>query len=71
MREKILDYHNKARVQLANGQERNKTGRLPSAKNMYELLWDCELEKKAQVAIANCPENLSDLQGYGTNFGKM
>ncbi|RCN37974.1 SCP-like protein [Ancylostoma caninum] len=71
MRKKILDFHNNARVKLANGKEQNKTGRLPPAKNMYKLLWDCELEKKAQVAIANCPENLSDLQGYGTNFGKM
>ncbi|RCN33409.1 SCP-like protein [Ancylostoma caninum] len=71
MRKKILDFHNQARVKLANGKEQNKTGRLPPAKNMYKLLWDCELEKKAQVAIANCPENLSDLQGYGTNFGKM
>ncbi|EYB88843.1 hypothetical protein Y032_0240g3336, partial [Ancylostoma ceylanicum] len=71
MRRKILDFHNQARVKLANGQEKNKTGRLPSAKNMYKLSWDCELEKKAQAAIANCPEDLSDLQGYGTNFGKM
>ncbi|EPB70139.1 SCP-like protein [Ancylostoma ceylanicum] len=69
MRKKILDYHNQARIRLAKGEERNKTGRLPSAKNMYQLSWCCELEKKAEAAIAVCPENLSDLTGYGTNFG--
>ncbi|RCN33406.1 SCP-like protein [Ancylostoma caninum] len=69
MRKKILDFHNQARVRLAKGQERNKTGRLPPAKNMYEVSWCCGLEKKAEAAIAVCPENLADLEGYGINFG--
>lgn len=38
MREKILDYHNQAKIRLAKGQEQNKTGKLPSAKNMYEVV---------------------------------
>ncbi|KHJ91068.1 SCP-like protein [Oesophagostomum dentatum] len=48
LREQILAFHNKKRARLASGLEKNKNGKLPGAKNMYKLEWDCILEKKAQ-----------------------
>ncbi|EYC02834.1 hypothetical protein Y032_0097g2962 [Ancylostoma ceylanicum] len=46
--ESILDYHNRMRLLIAHGREKNHTGKLPAAQNMYELSWDCDLEKKAE-----------------------
>ncbi|EYC43903.1 hypothetical protein Y032_0477g2172 [Ancylostoma ceylanicum] len=37
-RELITDYHNSVRSKIAHGMERNHTGKLPSAKNMYEVV---------------------------------
>ncbi|KIH58720.1 SCP-like protein [Ancylostoma duodenale] len=44
MRRKILDFHNKVRTRLVEGQEKD----LPKAKRMRNLTWDCNLEKKAE-----------------------
>ncbi|VDM79505.1 unnamed protein product [Strongylus vulgaris] len=56
VRTHMLDTHNNQRGQLALGQlVDNKRIKLPSARNMYLLVWDCDLEKQAHDWVAKCP----------------
>ncbi|KAL6736025.1 hypothetical protein Aduo_006419 [Ancylostoma duodenale] len=48
--------------------ERNQTGKLPTAKNMYELNWDCELEKLAEEIAENEDYDLESIQPHSANI---
>ncbi|KIH54379.1 SCP-like protein [Ancylostoma duodenale] len=55
-REEVLRLHNEYRANLTKGatvtkEKSNQKITLPSAKNMYELEWDCDLEAKAEDAM--------------------
>ncbi|CAI5455482.1 unnamed protein product [Caenorhabditis angaria] len=54
-RDMILSTHNELRRSLAFGNEPNKEGYMSSARNMYKLEWDCELENMAANYSASCP----------------
>ncbi|PIO57429.1 SCP-like protein [Teladorsagia circumcincta] len=58
-REAFLGFHNDFRRSVALGllkfaKTPNKKNTLGPAKNMYEVNWDCDLEKKAQDEISSC-----------------
>ncbi|KAH7703920.1 two-domain VAP-2 protein precursor, partial [Aphelenchoides avenae] len=61
-----LDLHNRLRRELANGQTKNKTGLLPTGKNIYKLDYDCEHERTT-LASFNC----SAASGYYWNTREM
>ena len=51
----ILNAHNEYRYKLANGKAQNANGKfLPAASNMKNMIYDLELEKKAQIWASKC-----------------
>uniref|UniRef100_A0A0N4XRV8 SCP domain-containing protein n=1 Tax=Nippostrongylus brasiliensis TaxID=27835 RepID=A0A0N4XRV8_NIPBR len=54
-REKVLNYHNEQRKLVADGDMHNKAGYIPQAGNMEKMIYDCELESKAEAEITSCP----------------
>ncbi|KHN86533.1 Ancylostoma secreted protein [Toxocara canis] len=51
----VLAKHNEYRAMLTHGTAQYKGGHnLKSGKNIYELVWDCDLEKHAQNWSNNC-----------------
>ncbi|RCN28270.1 SCP-like protein [Ancylostoma caninum] len=69
-RELITDYHNSVRSKIAHGIERNHTGKLPSAKNMYEVAWDCELEKLAEKVAADEDFDVESIRPRAVNIDR-
>ncbi|CAJ0605500.1 unnamed protein product [Cylicocyclus nassatus] len=59
-RQVFLTFHNRKRLDVALGREPNSVGMLSLARGMYLLSWNCDLEYKAQAAVA-CP-------GFPPNF---
>ncbi|KAK6758128.1 hypothetical protein RB195_015756 [Necator americanus] len=62
-RKGILELINGFRRTVAKGQQLGKDGaKLPSAKKMNQLTWDCNIEAEAQAAAATCPTSLTTAQ---------
>ncbi|KHJ93300.1 SCP-like protein, partial [Oesophagostomum dentatum] len=72
----FLDTHNQRRGQLASGSLTDAYGgiTLPKAKDMCELIWNCDLEKQAIDYVRKCPTDtdttLND-QSPGENFYRI
>ncbi|CAB3400674.1 unnamed protein product [Caenorhabditis bovis] len=66
-REIILTTHNELRRSLAFGRQRNKRGFMNSARNMYKLDWDCELEEMAANWSLTCPNAFMPQNMLGSN----
>ncbi|KAL7074931.1 hypothetical protein ACQ4LE_006082 [Meloidogyne hapla] len=64
----VLDRHNWRRSQCANGQTQNKTGMLPTAKNMFTMFYDQTVETDAQNWANNCTFSHSAWHGNGENI---
>ncbi|KAJ1348260.1 hypothetical protein KIN20_003518 [Parelaphostrongylus tenuis] len=54
-REDVLGVVNDLRSEVALGYFKKQN--MSSASNMNKLKWDCDLEKLAEQAIHDCPEN--------------
>ncbi|KHJ79899.1 SCP-like protein, partial [Oesophagostomum dentatum] len=68
-RTEFIDFHNNLRKKIAKGDAPNFTGRLPSAKNMYALNYDCNMEKELQARLKSCDiPNFTYTNGYGQNI---
>ncbi|ETN85642.1 SCP-like protein [Necator americanus] len=62
-RKGILELINGFRRTVAKGQQLGKDGaKLPSAKKMNQLTWDCNIEAEAQGAAKTCPTSLTSAQ---------
>ncbi|CAJ0591945.1 unnamed protein product [Cylicocyclus nassatus] len=66
----FLDYHNRKRLDVALGREPNLHGMLNSAREMYFLEWDCDLEDKAHIAT-DCPGFVPRYLNIAVNHMKM
>ncbi|CAJ0601437.1 unnamed protein product [Cylicocyclus nassatus] len=61
-----LDFHNSRRSLLASGQaEKNDGTKMPGAKNMLMLFYDCKLERSALQYAGQCPKIGSDPSSRG------
>uniref|UniRef100_A0A914YGM4 SCP domain-containing protein n=2 Tax=Panagrolaimus superbus TaxID=310955 RepID=A0A914YGM4_9BILA len=60
-----LQINRQYRTLLAQGKAPNKCGQLPTAKNYYEINWDCGLETSAKVQADNCAMAYSSTPGVG------
>ncbi|EYB87840.1 hypothetical protein Y032_0256g357 [Ancylostoma ceylanicum] len=52
-RQAILDYHNKHRKTVAEGKQASGGGKMPGAKDMNKLYWDCNIENIAYLRNCN------------------
>ncbi|VDN23711.1 unnamed protein product [Cylicostephanus goldi] len=58
-RQMVLDFHNENRRKVAKGEQETKDffnwnyGNMPSAADMNELEWDCDMERAANLFICN------------------
>uniref|UniRef100_A0A915LFL7 SCP domain-containing protein n=1 Tax=Meloidogyne javanica TaxID=6303 RepID=A0A915LFL7_MELJA len=50
----VQDRHNWRRSQLAGGQSQNKTGMMPTGKNIWTMKYDASLEASAQAWTNQC-----------------
>ncbi|KHN86537.1 Ancylostoma secreted protein, partial [Toxocara canis] len=70
MRAAVVAKHNEFRAMLTHGTAEYKGGhKLPSGKNIYQMEWDCALEKHAQDWSNNCIFKHSDAD-MGENLFK-
>ncbi|KHJ86124.1 SCP-like protein [Oesophagostomum dentatum] len=54
----FLDAHNTRRISLALGNLVDyESNTLPTATNMYRLIWNCDLEKESIDFIKTCPSD--------------
>ncbi|KIH51822.1 hypothetical protein ANCDUO_18085 [Ancylostoma duodenale] len=60
----LIEGHNNLRKAIAEG----KHGKLPSAKNMYQLQYSCRMEQLVQDEIKGCSGRASIAEKYGQNF---
>ncbi|KIH49434.1 hypothetical protein ANCDUO_20491, partial [Ancylostoma duodenale] len=67
-RQAILTTHNNLRATIAAGNQPNYPGKLPSAKNMYQLIYDCKMEEKLQKEIDGCSGHATLSEQYGQNI---
>ncbi|KIH46577.1 SCP-like protein [Ancylostoma duodenale] len=67
-RKAILDAHNDLREKIAAGNQPNFQGKLPPAKNMYQLQYDCKMEEKLQKEIDGCSGHATLSEQYGQNI---
>ncbi|KHJ96782.1 SCP-like protein [Oesophagostomum dentatum] len=71
-RTEFIDFHNNLRKKIARGDAPNFTGKLPSAKNMYALNYDCNMEKELQTKLKSCDiPDFTYTNGYGQNIIKF
>ncbi|KIH61786.1 SCP-like protein [Ancylostoma duodenale] len=68
VRETLLTAHNELRRTVAEGNQPNHQRTLPPAKNMYELQYDCDMEKEVKEEIEKCSGQATLLEQYGQNF---
>ncbi|KIH57502.1 hypothetical protein ANCDUO_12307 [Ancylostoma duodenale] len=53
---------------IAEGRQPNNQGTLPSAKNMYKLEYNCEMEGEVQKEILACTGRATLTEKYGQNY---
>ncbi|KAL6729084.1 hypothetical protein Aduo_000171 [Ancylostoma duodenale] len=53
-RRMVLEFHNERRRVVSEGSQVNGDKKMPSAKDMNELVWDCNLEQEALREVAKC-----------------
>ena len=51
---KILETHNKLRLEVASGKATGNNGKLPTASDMSQMYWDEKIAEKAQAASNKC-----------------
>uniref|UniRef100_A0A914HLB1 SCP domain-containing protein n=1 Tax=Globodera rostochiensis TaxID=31243 RepID=A0A914HLB1_GLORO len=61
-------FHNDLRRTVANGEQRNKTGTLPSANNMLEMSYNETTGEIAQSWVDQCQFSHSQASGLGENI---
>ncbi|ETN83128.1 SCP-like protein [Necator americanus] len=66
-RNEILSLVNDYRRKVSKGEQEGSTAPLPTAKQMNELTWDCNIEAAAQKAAASCPSRPSPVPKYTGN----
>ncbi|EYC12701.1 hypothetical protein Y032_0046g1372 [Ancylostoma ceylanicum] len=67
-RQAVLGAHNTLRETIAAGNHPNFQGKLPSAKNMYQLIYDCKMEEALQKEIDLCSGHATLSEQYGQNI---
>ncbi|ETN68241.1 SCP-like protein [Necator americanus] len=67
-RQALLDAHNNLRKNIADGKQDSKDGKLPSAKNMYQLKYICGMEKILQAELDKCTGSATLTSQYGQNI---
>ncbi|KAL6741569.1 hypothetical protein Aduo_014808 [Ancylostoma duodenale] len=67
-RDTLTKAHNDLRQKIAEGNQPNNPGTLPSAKNMYELQYDCKMEDIVKAELEQCSGRATLLEKYGQNF---
>ncbi|EYC12172.1 hypothetical protein Y032_0048g1648 [Ancylostoma ceylanicum] len=53
-RKMVLEFHNDKRRDVSDGKQQNGGKVMPAAKDMNELVWDCNLEQEALDAVRKC-----------------
>ncbi|VDL81288.1 unnamed protein product [Nippostrongylus brasiliensis] len=66
----VLTMYNIARLKAARGIY-FPGNKLPTAKNMRALTWDCELENLAEKAVFSCPDAETPRKDYAQHFRHM
>ncbi|EPB76064.1 SCP-like protein [Ancylostoma ceylanicum] len=69
-RKAFLDYHNERRKEISDGVAANYVEKLPSARNMYMLKYDCNMEKELAKELDKCSAQVTFTNGYGQNIAK-
>ncbi|WKX94568.1 hypothetical protein Q1695_011670 [Nippostrongylus brasiliensis] len=70
-RQSVLTMYNIARLKAARGFYFRTGTKLPTAKNMRALTWDCELEKLAEKSVHPCGDRPIPVAYYANNFRYM
>ncbi|VDL62331.1 unnamed protein product [Nippostrongylus brasiliensis] len=70
-RQSVLTMYNIARGKTATGTYFRTGTKLPTAKNMRALTWDCELEKLAEKSALTCDDRPLPVPYYAYNFRFM
>ncbi|VDL80240.1 unnamed protein product [Nippostrongylus brasiliensis] len=70
-RQSVLTSYNIARLKAARGFYFRTGTKLPTAKNMRALTWDCELEKLAEKSALTCDDRPLPVAYYANNFRYM
>ncbi|KAL6729085.1 hypothetical protein Aduo_000172 [Ancylostoma duodenale] len=55
-RRMVLEFHNERRRDVSEGKQRSGDKVMPAAKDMSELVWDCNLEQEAMNSLATCKD---------------
>ncbi|VDM75884.1 unnamed protein product [Strongylus vulgaris] len=66
----ILDALNKIRENVAKGNAENYRGKLPPASNMYELSYNCDMEKELKQEVDKIPGVITLDKKYAQNYIK-
>ncbi|EPB79267.1 SCP-like protein [Ancylostoma ceylanicum] len=66
----LFNGHNELRKDIAEGKQPNQQGKLPPAKNMYRLIYDCDMEVELMKEMDQCTGRATLTETYGQNFLK-
>ncbi|EYC12699.1 hypothetical protein Y032_0046g1371 [Ancylostoma ceylanicum] len=64
----LFNGHNELRKDIAEGKQPNQQGKLPPAKNMYRLIYDCDMEVELMKEMDQCTGRATLTETYGQNF---